>query len=115
MSVVTGLTLIMARSEALQWAERPPANIDLINDWLSAHGFMRLVDVSEDRLIGGKHPQCLVYPAGFNHFPEDAFAACVRSLDWESPENVVLILQPEEGPTRVIRPPLCHADSDSFG
>ena len=104
MSVVTGLVLIHSLGEALQWNERPPATIDLINRWLTERQFQPLRDTAH-HATGSKHPQALIYTAGYNHFPEDDFAAYVVALDWEKPEAVVLILQPEEGRTRVFRPP----------
>lgn len=57
-----------------------------------------------DHYAGGKHPQQYVAGGGFNYFAEDEFATFVLGLPWEHPENVVLVIQPEDGPTRVFRP-----------
>ncbi len=103
MSVVTGFVLMCSVGEDLMAAEKPPSAIAHINAWLAAHGFMRLVDSSDD-FVGNKHPQSYIYHAGFNHFPEDAFIAFFATLEWERPDNVVLVMTPEEGTTRVIRP-----------
>lgn len=53
---------------------------------------------------GNKHPQQTICGAGLNYFDEDAFAARVLAYPWVYPENVVLVIQPEDGPTRVWQP-----------
>jgi hypothetical protein len=104
MSVVTGLVIICPLGELIGWAEHPPGSIEQINVWMEARGRQRLADSAEDHALGDKHPQFQLYMAGYNHFPEDEFIAFFHTLGWFAPENVVLILQPEVGPTRVIRP-----------
>lgn len=74
-----------------------------IDAWLAAHEqgpFKPLVDVT-DHLITNKHPQTYVAGGGFNAFPEDEFAAFVMGLPWIHPENVVLLINPEDGPTKI--------------
>lgn len=39
-----------------------------------------------------------------NYLDEDAFAEAFLALPWTDPENVVLIMQPEDGPTKVYQP-----------
>ena len=53
---------------------------------------------------GSKHPQVDVFGGGFNYFPNDEFAAFVLSLPWQCQENVALLVNPENGPTKVFRP-----------
>lgn len=99
MSVVTGVMLICRSYEDDQ--------IALVQKWLA-----RDTDGdSPDRLQnvagqagGGKHPQFKAWCGGFNYFDDEGFAAFVMGLNWESPENVVLTMQPEDGHTRVFRP-----------
>ena len=55
---------------------------------------------------GPKHPQCFVFGAGLNFADEDALAEKILCFDWKYPENMVLVIQPEDGPTRVWRPQL---------
>ena len=108
MSHVTAVTLQVDSCE--DWAA--PENgegvipiIATINQWLArtdGHGGLQSV---EGNYGGCKHPQVLVYGAGLNYLDEDAFAAYVLQLPWTHPENVVLLLNPEEGATRVFRPP----------
>lgn len=81
-----------------------PSNFDAMNMWLRQHGFGSL-DQVENSLGGSKHPQFFAAGAGFNFFPADEFEAFFLGLEWENPENAVLIMQPETGPTRVVRPP----------
>ncbi len=106
MSYVTGAMLICRAHEDKQ--------IAAIKQWLAEKtGFddEQLAEVS-DHAGGGKHPQFHAYCGGFNYFDEDEFAMFAMSREWEFPENVVLILQPEDGPTRTFTPML---DLTKFG
>ena len=94
MSVVTGVMLIASYEEAL--AE--------VQAWLEEKCEVQLVDVA-DHAGGGKHPQFEAWSAGINHFDaEDEFVRFVLTRKWECPENVVLILKPEQDATRTFRP-----------
>lgn len=100
MSVVTGVVLCTS------CVEDEEEVLDRINAWLLEKGggprwSLKLVS---DDFGGGKHPQMSVYGGGFNYFYEDDFAEFVISLPWQNPENVVLIMQPEDGSTKVFRP-----------
>ena len=107
MSVVSGITLQHGLIE--EYALDSNENyerfdlVEKINHWLDGRGHGPLVSV-EDIYGGGKNPQIKVYGGGFNHFPEEEFAAFVMSLAWEDLENVVLLIHPEDGPTKVFRP-----------
>jgi len=107
MSVVTGLILvcsIMDGAEPSGDRDLPSENVKKLNAWLAARHFAPLKDVA-DEAGGSKHPQCRTFHCGYNAFlEEDEFAAEVLALKWAYPENVVLIMQPEEGPTRIFRP-----------
>lgn len=99
MSVVTGIMLIVGFGE--EERERPLAEVQ---QWLHDRCGQKLVDVA-DHAGGWKHPQFHAMAAGINRFvDEDEFARFVCSRNWSCPENVVLILQPEEGQTRLFRP-----------
>ena len=104
MSVVTGFVLICALAEDLQANEHPPGSVAKIKRWLAERSFQEPAELAERHATGDKHPQLYLHAAGYNHFPEDEFVAFFRDLDWQCPENVVLILQPETGATRVLRP-----------
>lgn len=98
MSVVTAVTLVCSLMEEDGEA------IAHVNKWQAERGNEPLVDVS-DHYGGRKHPQCMTLGAGWHHhFDVDEFAAFVTAQPWINPENVVLILQPEEGATRIWRP-----------
>lgn len=100
MSVVSGITLICSLTDADELGIHKTLN-ELLNKY-EVRGVFR--EMSED-YGGPKHPQCSVFGAGvtsFDHEPD--FAATVMNLPWEYPENVALIMQPEEGPTKVFRP-----------
>lgn len=100
MSVVTGVMLIVGFGDDLDGEA-----VVQVQDWLAAHRQgQQLKDVS-DQAGGWKHPQFRALAAGINTFlEEDEFANFVISRPWRHPENVVLILQPEEGVTRIFRP-----------
>jgi len=95
MSVVSGVTLLCSCVED----DQMPA----LNAWLDSQQIIaRFREVSESG-GGNKAPQQDIYQAGYNYFREDEFAAFVGALPWQSPENVVLVIQPEDGKTRVWR------------
>lgn len=104
MSIVTGVMLICSTCD-----DGDLGPLSEIAAWLaereSSEGNWRLADTS-DHAVGGKHPQFATFCGGFNAFclEEDEFAAFVMSRDWTFPENLVLIMQPEDGETRVFRP-----------
>lgn len=78
-----------------------------INKWLSnckgEFGFGPLVEVC-DHAGGTKHPQVMVYVAGYNYFPEEAFRDYILSTQWADPSQVVLLMTTELNPTEVHRP-----------
>jgi len=103
-SVVTSLTLICALVDGEGDEDGAPSDhIAFLNGWLKKRNFGPLVDVSSHS-GGTKHPQTCTFHCGYNYFPEDEFVQAVLSALWENPENVVLIMQPEDGATRVFRP-----------
>jgi hypothetical protein len=107
MSVVSGVTLQISVSEEYTERDAGPdvyALVVKINDWLKERNFGPLESV-EGHYGGSKHPQVAVFGAGYNYFPEDDFAGFVTSLNWNLPECVVLLVNPEEGSTKVVRPP----------
>lgn len=104
MSVVTGIVLHTSCAEgALLPDHDVPNELLQIAQWLRNRDRACLVEV-QDLMCTGKHPQTYVLGGGYNYFPEEEFAAFVMSLPWRCPENVVLIVNPEDGPARVYRP-----------
>jgi hypothetical protein len=108
-SVVTGVVLICSSWDGDEEDEHgndvPTPTINALNVWLSERGFGELKSV-EKGAGGNKHPQLCIYAAGYNHFGsyEDEFAQVVITADWKEPLNVILVMQPEEGATRVFAP-----------
>lgn len=103
MSVVSGVVLCTSCCEDEVSEDGPAILFERINEWLASKGPFKINRV-EDNFGGGKHPQMFVAGGGFNYFPEDEFAEFAMSLPWSNPENVVLIIEPEDGRTRVFRP-----------
>lgn len=105
MSVVSGVTLICALSESDDEDGR-----DLLT-WLQTYNDNRIHfrEIS-DTYGGNKHPQHFVLAAGINYLDEDSFAAFVLRRSWRHPENVIVVIQPEDGATRIWRPPPCDSD-----
>lgn len=109
MSSVTGFVLVCSGSEGMEWAESGPGNLARINAWLGERRFAPIVDLADKYAVGSKHPQLYLFAAGYNYFPEDEFITFFRVLRWNMPECCLLLLQPEEGETRVVR---AHADAE---
>src|SRR5688572_5443825 len=95
MSVVTGIMLILGVGD---WEEEP---LQEVQSWLAERDWPPLADVSE-HASGSKHPQFEAWSAGVNYFlDEEDFAQFAMTRKWRDPGNLVLVLQPEEGPSRV--------------
>lgn len=85
-----------------------PRLFEQINKWLSDRskgGTYWSLTMVERYFGGSKNPQMSVAGGGFNYFCEDQFADYVLGLPWRNPENVILIINPEDGETRIFRPP----------
>lgn len=105
MSIVSGITIICSLGEDDSADPNFPTLFQRANDWIKAHGVRDALRPVQEFFGGGKHPQCFVAGAGLNYFSENEFADFVMALPWRDPENVVLVIQPEHGATRVFRPP----------
>lgn len=105
MSRVSGVVLCTSICESDSDDFDGGPNWKRVNAWLVEHGFTELVR-AEDHHGGTKAMQMHVGMAGFNYFEshEDDFAAFVIALDWIWPGNVMLVIQPEEGDSRIWRP-----------
>jgi hypothetical protein len=105
MSSVSGVVLsISSRDHSLGDDDdnRLPLPVEALNGWLTdQRGDHRVLTELTRHMGGNKHPQLRVFGGGFNYLDEDGFAELVLSQPWEFPENVVLIINPEEGPSRV--------------
>ena len=110
MSVVTGLTLVVSTVDA--------DNARLIDSTLRSMspGYSLGQDLTDGmregrHLTGGsKHPQTdvrtCILGAGLNYLsPEDtvSLARTFLAAEWSVPESAVLMLQPEEGRTWIVR------------
>lgn len=100
MSVVSGVTVLFSCAEELE--EDVPPFLPEMNEWLASHGGARLLSIT-GAYGGNKHPQIGAYGAGINCLQEDEFAEMIGALPWQLRENVVLVIQPEDGPTRIWR------------
>lgn len=100
MSVVTGIIVTCGLSD-----EEDGDAPQLLNAWLSSHGYHApLADVT-DAFGGRKHPQFCTLGGAINYFVDDEeFIAFVVNFPWKDPEEVVLIMRPEDGPVAVYRP-----------
>lgn len=105
MSVVSGITIIASCAEdCADEDDDVPILFERLNDWIEERFYCRPLKAAQESFNGTKRPQLFCAGAGMNAFPEDEFAAFAVSLPWEYPKNVVLVVQPEDGPTRVFRP-----------
>lgn len=104
MSVVSGVTLICSLIESD--FDDGHDIVETLNRFIHEDGCAShtvFVELSE-KYGGHKHPQHYAFCAGINFLQEDEFAKKVMALEWQCPENVILIIQPEDGDTRVFRP-----------
>jgi hypothetical protein len=96
MSTVTGVVLCTSVSE-----EDDPLReiLAMLADWNQKWTLQPV----EDHFGGDKHPQMMVLGGGFNHFEGhwERLVAAVVTARWRNPENVLLILQPEDSGTSV--------------
>lgn len=91
MSVVTGITLHCKHEHRA---------LKEIQKWLSDRGFPILLEVSK-YYGGNKHPQINLFGGGYNYFPKEDFIEFTKKINWDNEENVVLIINPEEGGCRI--------------
>lgn len=104
MSAVSGVILMMSCVE--DYVEPSDGTddtyplVDRVNAWLREMEFGPLLRV-DGEFGGGKASQTIVHGAAFRGFPEAAFEEFVMGLPWVSPANLVLVVQPEDGPTKV--------------
>lgn len=96
MSVVSGVVLCTSCSDSDDLRARVQARLSDTN-W---GGRLKRVD---DVAGGPKDPQMWIGIGGFNYLDEEEFATFVLALPWRDPGNVVLVIQPEDGATRVWR------------
>jgi hypothetical protein len=97
MSVVTGVVICTSCAEDI-------AIFAGINHWLANNGGGWDLAMVDSHAGGRKRPQMHIAAGGFNYFPNDVFLAWFKTIGWEYPENVILIMNPEDGPTIVWRP-----------
>lgn len=104
MSVVTSVILSMSCTEnGFDVEENDTIQIDRINGFIRDHGKSDLHFLTP-HMRNGKDPQTFTFGGGYNNFPNDEFLEFIQAIQWEHPENVVLVLQPEQGDTIVWRP-----------
>lgn len=108
MSVVSGVTLICRLGET---GNEDPNVYDNDGDLLriKLNDLLKKLDRNceftelSEQYGGNKHPQHLIFGAGINFLDEDRFIEAVMNWKWKDPTNMILIVQPEDGPTRVFR------------
>lgn len=104
MSVVTSVLLTMSVVEdGFDPDIGDTSRLDEVQKWLAEHGKAPLGHLTP-YMPGGKHPQSETFGGGYNHFPIDDFREYILNFGWVSPENVVLVMQPDHGETIVVRP-----------
>jgi len=80
-------------------------NMEKINDWLEEHGY-GVFSVDVDIISGGrKRLETPLFVAAFNHFNLKDFCDFVRSMTWEYPDFVQVIIQEQDADKfRLIEP-----------
>jgi hypothetical protein len=80
--------------------EDAAARLAEIDAWLDAHEPLPFRSVWENESCcgGSKRMEAPLYAAASNYFPLSAFLEFMRTLSWDDPENVQLVLRaPQEG------------------
>ena len=109
MSVVTCVILSVSLSEGgCGFNDGDTAKIDNINSWIAANSNTTTINGPlweiSDHAGGSKRPQAFIFIGGLNHLREEEFVDFLRTIDWDEPEDVVLVMMPEQEATRVWRP-----------
>lgn len=104
MSWVSGITLQFTVAEDRPTDKSPYDLVLKINEWMDNKNRRETFRCVTEYYGGGKHPQVEVFGMGCNYFLENEFAEFVIGLPWKYPEAVVLLINPEDGVTRVFRP-----------
>ncbi len=99
MSVVTSVILQMSCAED-GFVGDDTSRLDKINAFLASSKHPPLTDLTP-HMGGNRHPQTYVFGGGYNHFFERKFSEFIMRFDWKRRANVVLVMNPEAGPTRV--------------
>lgn len=109
MSRVTSIILTVSAAEPgfdVEDQEFFTDKIDEINSFIRSHD-LRNLNFLTPSMRTGKDPQTMTFGGGYNHFPDKKFLEFIEKFEWTCPENVVLVLQPEDGRTIVWRP-MCN-------
>ena len=106
MSVVTGIVICHSCSE--KYVEHDLGNdtylvINELNAWLLNHGKSELHSL-DNLMCNGKHPQMIVWGGGYNYLNDEEFVTLFRTRQWEQPDQVFMVFNPEDEPMRVIMP-----------
>lgn len=106
MSKVTSVTLICSVVDRHSIDDETVRSnvLKAIDAWLIERRFPLLADTEVSAHGSGKVMECAVMCKAYNYFDADEFGKFIASLDWICPENVVLIMQPEETATIIVRP-----------
>ena len=104
MSVVTSIIIqVSCAEDGFDYKRGNDFFIKTLNDFLEKENYFPLVELT-DYMERDKHPQTRVFGGGYNYFLEKEFTDLFLSLPYKYPENVVLVLNPEDGATEVYRP-----------
>lgn len=99
MSIVTTVTLVVGSLD--------DDCVEQINASMAALGIMPLTAIAG--WGGDKAAQVHAYGAAYSHYQNLDVASLGRliaRLPWELPERTILLVQPEDGPASVFRPPV---------
>jgi len=98
MSVVSNVIFSFSISEYSYEKEEDDIypNMEKINNWLQENSY-GVFSVDVDAISGGKkHLETPLFVATFNYFNIKDFCNFVRSLKWECPDCVQVIIQEQE-------------------
>jgi hypothetical protein len=73
-----------------------------LNEWLKNNRWPELKEIS-GYAGGNKAMQCEIWTAAINNFDIDDFVCASKSIDWEYPESVQLLIKGEHDDAFLIR------------
>ncbi len=103
---VTTISLMTRLSESgFNSVSSDGAKIEAINRYLTERESEGLIDLTDvlDR-SSSKVPGSRLLSAVCNNFSKAGFIRFMEILNWDDPDYVILVLQPEEGETTIWRP-----------
>lgn len=108
MSLVHNAILVVGSAD---WGSEQEAGLGIaeLNRWLredcpTCGSRQQLTEISAHAGTGPKACEVEIWAAGINYLDVDGFLAAFRAIQWINPDEVLLMVAPQEGSFEVYRP-----------